>query len=162
MGIDNMSFENISQVTKMYTDAWYCYSGYDFISRHIANVKENNTYQYLYTHQGEHSLGSGKLGGEYGVSHGDELYLQFYPFINQEWDLNEEDSEMSELLMSLWKNFIKNGDPSTSETKWEPIVDGFDRKYLHLNGSATMEDSEEIKSRMSFWDEMMNGFFDNI
>ena len=40
--LQNMTFSNIDEITKMYTDSWYCYSGYDFISRHIANVKENN------------------------------------------------------------------------------------------------------------------------
>ena len=155
-----MTFDNIDQITKMYTDSWYCYSGYDFISRHIANVKENNTYQYLYTHQGEYSPGS-DLEGHYGVSHGDELILQFTPFMESTLILNAKDTEMAELLMSLWKNFIKYGDPSTDETTWEPIRDGNDRKYLQLNESATMGDSDEIKDRMNFWDGLMNGVFDD-
>merc|ERR1712141_768164 len=96
--LEYMSFENVTEITKMYTDSWYCYSGYDFISRHIANVKENNTYQYLYTHDGEYSLQS-DLKGHYGVSHGDELFLQFYPFLSDEIVLNEEDQNMSDLLI---------------------------------------------------------------
>ena len=161
--LEYMSFENVTEITKMYTDSWYCYSGYDFISRHIANVKENNTYQYLYSHNGENSLpslGHSNYTGPLGVAHGDELFLQFHPFLNNAVVLNDNDSAMSELLVSLWKNFIKNGDPSTTGTSWEPIVDGNDRKYLHLNESAIMEDSNEIKQRMTFWDNLMNKFYD--
>ena len=154
--LDYMTFENITQVTNMHSDSWFCYASYDLITRHIANVKQNNTYQYLYTHQGEHSLGDSRLGGELGVEHGDELYLQFFPFAAEDIKLNEEDEEMSEILMSLWKNFIKHGKPSTADISWEPIVDGNDRKYLHLNGSAAMQDSSEVKERMVFWDQVMN------
>ena len=114
----------------------------------------------MYTHKGDYSLPH--LEGYYGVSNGDELFLQFSPFLNSEIELSTNDTKMSELLMGLWKNFIKSGDPSTSETIWEPIVDGNDRKYLQLMlDNATMEDSDEIKERMNFWDRLMNGVFDD-
>jgi len=97
----------------MYTDSWYCYSGHDFITRHISNVKENNTYQYIYTHKGESS--------PLGVSHGDELNLQFYPYLEDVIPLEEEDQKMSDLFVELWKSFIKNGSPTAKTVAWEPI-----------------------------------------
>jgi len=162
--LENMIFENIENITNMYTDAWYCYSGHDFITRHISNVKENNTFQYVYTHKGEFS--------PLGVSHGDEIPLQFFPYRNQEYDPDEpdiittkEDKEMSDLFIELWKNFVKNGKPNEkniTNVNWEAIWDINDRHYLNLNLIATMEDlSGEFEERMNFWDNLMNGMFDN-
>merc|ERR1719167_1520246 len=111
--LENMTFDNINEITSMYTDSWYCYSGHDFITRHISNVKENNTYQYIYTHKGESS--------PLGVSHGDELNLQFYPYLEDVIPLEEEDQKMSYLFIELWKSFIKNGSPTAKTVAWEPI-----------------------------------------
>ena len=161
--LEYMTFDNVTQVTKMYTDSWFCYAAYDFVSRHIANVKQNNTYQYLYTHQGEHSLYPNKkpqLASSYGVAHADELFLQFLPYAKEEVKLNSDDEEMSGILMSLWKSFIKGGNPSTDNVVWEPIVSNDDRKYLCLNQSATMDGSSAIDDRMVFWDGLMNGIYD--
>lgn len=155
--LENMTFANINQTTNMYTDAWYCYSGHDFITRHISNVKENNTFQYVYTHNGENSI--------YGVSHGDELPLQFYPYVGMEDPTEPEDQKMSDLFIELWKNFVKNGKPTeknVTNVNWEAIWDINDRHYLNLNVNATMEDlSGEFEERMNFWDNLMNGMFDN-
>merc|ERR1711974_269883 len=96
------------------------------MGRHIANVKQNNTYQYLYTHKGEHSL-TEKLNGPHGVDHADELFLQFYPFVKDVVKLNENDQSMSKILMSLWKSFIKHGNPSTDEIIWQPIISSTER-----------------------------------
>ena len=68
-----MTFDNIDQITKMYTDSWYCYSGYDFISRHIANVKENRAG----THLGRAGKGRTEIGRrEVGGRHGRERVVQ--------------------------------------------------------------------------------------
>ena len=152
-GLENMIFDNIDNITNMYTDSWYCYSGHDFITRHISNVKENNTYQYIYTHKGNFS--------PLGVSHGDELILQFYPYLNQNIELENEDKKMSDLLVELWKSFIKNGSPSAKDVTWEPIWDVNDRHYLNLSTHPIMEDlSGPYEKRMNFWDNLMNGMFD--
>jgi len=152
--LENMTFDNINEITSMYTDSWYCYSGHDFITRHISNVKENNTYQYIYTHKGESS--------PLGVSHGDELNLQFYPYLEDVIPLEEEDQKMSDLFIELWKSFIKNGSPTAKTVAWEPIWDINDRHYLNLSTNAFMEDlSGNYEERMNFWDNLMNGVFDS-
>ena len=156
-----MTYENITQVTDMHSDSWFCYASYDFVSRHIPNVKQNNTYQYLYTYQAEHSLFPVEEP-PFGVAHADELFLQFYPFADQKYNLNAEDQKMSDILISLWKNFIKFGNPSTQSISWNPIVDLNDRKYLYLNNTPVMKDSLKLKERMEFWDLLMNGKFDRI
>ena len=159
--LDNMTFENIEQITNMYTDSWYCYSGHDFITRHISNVKENNTFQYVYTHKGGFSPRN-------LTSHEEELPLQFFPYVGMD-DIDiidrTDDQEMSDLFIELWKNFVKNGKPTeknVTNVNWEAIWDINDRHYLNLKVNATMEDlSGEFEDRMNFWDNLMNGMFDN-
>ena len=72
---------------------------------------------------------------------------------------------MSDLFIELWKNFVKNGKPTetnVTNVNWEAIWDINDRHYLNLNLIATMEDlSGEFEERMNFWDNLMNGMFDN-
>ena len=156
--LDGMTFDNISNITNMYTDSWYCYSGHDFITRHISNVKENNTYQYLYTHNGD-------TGSPNGASHGDELTLQFYPYLECPYDLGDEDKVMSDILIEFWKSFVINGRPTAhqngKEIPWDPIWDITDRHYMNLTVDPTMETlSGRFKERMDFWDNLMNGVFD--
>ena len=101
-----------------------------------------------------------RLNGPHGVDHADELYLQFYPFVKNLVELNANDESMSKILMSLWKSFIKHGNPSTDDIVWQPIISSTEREYLHLNGTAQMEQSSELQDRMEFWDTLMNGFYD--
>merc|ERR1712038_1667627 len=75
----------------------------------------------------------------FGVCHADDLYMLFDPlFVNWIPDegLNNADSSVSDTMIELWKNFIKTGNPSTTDLVWDPIndsaPDGIDRKYLWL------------------------------
>ena len=56
-------------------------------------------------------------GGPYGVAHSDEQFLQLYPYgsnvLPGQDVLNNADQAVSDHLQSLWKNFIKVGNPST-------------------------------------------------
>ena len=63
---------------------------------------------------GAHS-GTNPLG-PYGISHGDEMYLQFSPYFGDYVGngLNKADSRVSKTLLELWKNFVKTGNPSTN------------------------------------------------
>ena len=67
---------------------------------------------------GEHSYTEAcDQGGPYGVAHGDETFLQFYPYGSNIWpneDLfNKADQAVSDTVVSLWKSFIIQGNPST-------------------------------------------------
>ena len=58
-----------------------------------------------------------------GIAHSDELFFQWY---NPDRPLNEEDSEFSLRLTTMWTNFVKYGDPTPPETElgfaWEPSL----------------------------------------
>merc|ERR1712150_339551 len=97
----------------------------------------------------------GGRGGPYGVAHGDELFYMFSPFVNQSLTLNEEDNQMSDIILSLWKTFIKTGKPSAGIINWDPILDLTSRQYLKLNLNSYMEYPDDIKNNMKFWDKIV-------
>ena len=158
--IEYLSIVNITHFTMMYTDAWYFFAAYDFISKHLPNMgKDNNIYQYHYTHQGEHSLSVELgLGGPYGVGHCDETFLQFHPYMNKlsTRQLSNADKVQSSMLVKSWKNFIKTGNPSTEIVLWSPIKSTADRSYLNIKMSSSMEYSSDVATRMEFWDDLIN------
>ena len=157
--IQYLDLVNITHFTDMYTDAWYFFSAYDFISKHLPNVGSGNQiYQYQYTYQGENSLSVEKgYGGPYGVCHCDETFLQFYPYMNKSISLNFMDYRQSKVLVALWKNFVKTGNPSTKDIVWEPIKDMETGAYLNIKTSSVMERSKDVEERMKFWDDLLNG-----
>jgi carboxylesterase type B len=158
--VDGVSFENIGNITKMYTDALFGYPVHEFVSRRLSNkgkiFYQNSTFQYQFTHQGQYSLTLflGQ-GGPYGAAHVDELFYMFSPFSSQNIVLNEDDKKMSNIILSLWKSFIKTGEPSTGKIIWDPILDSTSRQYLNLNLNSSMEYPDEIKSDMKFWDKII-------
>ena len=158
--VNGVTFENIGNMTQMYTDAWFGHPVHDFVTRRVSNNRkifyQNSTFQYRFTHQGQFSLTTllGQ-GGPYGVAHGDELFYMFSPFVNQSLTLNEEDNLMSDIILSLWKNFIKTGKPSKGIINWDPILDLTSRQYLKLNLNSYMEYPDDIKNNMKFWDKIV-------
>ena len=158
--VEALTFENIQNITNMYTDSWFAHPVHDFVSRLVSNKQkinyQNTTFQYRFTHQGQFSLTMfiGQ-GGPYGVDHADEMTYMFSPYIKQPIKLNDNDKKMSEILLSLWKNFAKTGNPSTDKVIWDPIVDLPSRQYLNLNLNPVMEYPDEIKRNMEFWDKIV-------
>ena len=61
-----------------------------------------------------------------GVAHADELYLQWAHMDNVEHPLNQEDSEISLRLTTMWTNFVKYGNPTPPEQDlgftWNPVT----------------------------------------
>ena len=156
--IKYLDLVNITHFTDMFTDSWYLFSAYDFISKHLPNKGSNNKiYQYEYSYQGENSLSVVKgYGGPYGVCHCDETFLQFHPYMNKSFDLNFMDNRQSKLLISLWKNFVKTGNPSTEDVVWDPITDIDNWGYLNIETSSVMERSKDLEYRMKFWEDLLN------
>ena len=83
-----------------------------------------------------------------GVSHADELFLQWSPFVFVDWDLSTNDSITSQHITRLWANFVKTGDPGE---EWRP-VNSDDKMYLNINLDPQMERRDEYyNQRMEFW-----------
>lgn len=156
--IKYLDLVNITHFTNMYTDSWYFFSAYDFISKHLPNKgSSNKIYQYQYSYQGDNSLSVEKgYGGPFGVSHCDETFLQFHPYMNKSFSLSKMDNLQSKLLIKLWKNFVKTGNPSTENIEWDPITDINNWAYLNIQTSSVMEHSVDVENRMKFWEDLLN------
>ena len=89
------------------------------------------------------------------MAHADELFYMFSPFFNQNIVLNEDDQKMSGIILSLWKNFIKTGEPSTGKIIWDPVLDAASRQYFNLNLNSSMEVSDDVTSNMNFWKDIV-------
>ena len=151
--IDNINQENLQSVTDMYTDATFLHGNYKTAEYFMK--KGVKTYQYILTYVGEHSFS--ELFGipVMGVGHADDLQYLF----NQKVKLNVKDTEVKDLMIEAWTNFASNGDPNGmkigAKNVWETIDEG--RKYWNISGTQpTMEFSDEIRERMTFWDSIMN------
>ena len=77
----------------------------------------------------------------------------------------EEDMKVSKMLMSLWINFAKYGDPtppfnrdSDDEFYWAQSTSGTFPLYANISGSlpSMVEVSEEYNRRMGFWTQLLN------
>ena len=101
--------------------------------------------------------------GPYGVAHGDETFLQFYPYYKMKLPLNKADVSVSSKLLELWKNFVKSGNASTSDVQWIPVKGASNRRYLRLTYAASsyMEYSIEWEERMNIWDEVTKEIYKN-
>ena len=59
-----------------------------------------------------------------GVTHQDELYFFWNPFWEKNYPLNEQDSQMSLKLTTMWTNFAKFGHPTSGQDadqiQWVP------------------------------------------
>ena len=66
------------------------------------------------------------------------------------------DYRQSKILISLWKNFVKTGNPSTEDVEWDPITDIDTWSYLNIEVSSVMERSKDVTERMKFWDNLLN------
>jgi len=161
--LDNMNIEHIHNIIEMLTDSAFGYGVHDFISRHTPFINDSTMQQYIYFHEGEYSLSANLDAGRYGVCHADETYLQFHPFYIPNHGLNSADQSVSEIILTLWKNFIKFGTAGTDELNWIPIhfeEDGtLYRKYLRLtySESSFMEYPKEWQDRMIMWDNVIYG-----
>ena len=87
-----------------------------------------------------------------GVSHADELFLQFFGSSS----LGSSDNLVSRHITTMWSNFIKFGDPTPpgGDFVWDPVTKE-KREYLVLDEVLKMEMSQEYTERMQFWRQIM-------
>ncbi|RXG51373.1 Pyrethroid hydrolase Ces2e [Armadillidium vulgare] len=76
------------------------------------------------------------------ISHGEDLMFLFYggEFLKVKLE-SEKDLKMRDILLNLWINFAKTGNPTppSSDFKWHPTTsDSF--RYLSLTTSPVMKD----------------------
>lgn len=142
---------------QMISDSWFVWPTEKAISKHNGTL-----FYYLYDHHAEHSFAeiyNCVLG--LGVSHMDELLALFTqkPYFKQ---LNERDKRVSELMIDLWVNFAKEGNPtpqpinryvqttSSKDFVWEDSASN-NPKYIHIQTENLSMQTSLFKNRMAFW-----------
>merc|ERR1719228_2337427 len=110
----------------------------------------------MFSYRGEHRIldSYGVEPGLFGVSHVDEMLYLFDPLHHHDLqDMNQSDENIRELLVSLWTNFAKYGDPTppgTTTISWAQVENS--GMYLNISGTVpSMEKRELYENRMQFW-----------
>lgn len=97
-----------------------------------------------------------------GVCHGDDLFYLF-PF-NMSGFPNplktNSDRLTSSLMLSLWTNMAKFGNPNPLSQRdlgiiWEPLSPEGNELYLRIGSGLTLENDQALKSRVDHWNKLM-------
>jgi len=146
--VGNVTLDDLDQMTKMFSDAFFWYGVYRFIEIHREH-SEGKLFQYMNKHvnDGIQFIWSGAEHID-GVIHADELSIEFSPYIGvPNRNLSESDTVASKFMTTTWTNFMKTGDPGMG---WDPITRTA-WKYMSLSNVPTMEMEEDFLDRMDFW-----------
>ena len=72
------------------------------------------------------------------------------PLYYQDRTLDDNDRQMSDVLLKAWSTFIKSGVPEVDGVDWSPISVA-NNQYLLLDNSPKMERSQDYEDKMTFW-----------
>lgn len=145
---------------QMVSDSWFVWPTEQAVSKHNGTL-----FYYLYDHQGEHSFAEifNSVQG-LGVSHMDELLALFTqkPYFKE---LNERDKRVSKLMVDMWVNFAKEGNPtpqpvsrhiqtnSDKDFVWEQSASNSPR-FIHIQTNNLTMQTSLFKTRMEFWKQL--------
>nr|XP_012224497.1 PREDICTED: esterase FE4-like [Linepithema humile] len=143
-------------VINMYSDAWFNHGTYRAVRDFVAN-KTSPVYFYYFAYKGN-SLEFDDFTNDYGVTHGAEME---YLFPLEEWNgenKSEDDSDMIDLMTTLWYNFALSGNPTPNNTQlqWNSTTTNSLEDILVIDGKNTSMKSGLLTKRMSFWDCLEN------
>ncbi|CAL4205904.1 unnamed protein product, partial [Meganyctiphanes norvegica] len=90
-----------------------------------------------------------------GVSHGDDL-IHIFSFPYTMGKFTQQDQDVSEILISMWTNFITTGSPQdasiTDHTLWMPVDKKIeDVSYYNISPHPTMIQGTYKRKMINFW-----------
>ncbi|XP_050685010.1 venom carboxylesterase-6-like [Leptidea sinapis] len=128
---------------------------------HAAKAKQP-TYMYRYAYRSQWSLSHLMSGKEdnFGVSHGDDVFMLFN-FATNTTSSGPGDDKMREVLLDLVYSYASTGTPKVPNTKWLQVnPDSPDLDYLEIDGPNKIEmRSSDDFGYKRFWDSL--GFIEN-
>ena len=153
-GTRNITLDHIGNITDMFTDSFFWVGVDKYIDYHL-KYSSRPVFHYINHHLNDISqitwAGVPVLPG---VSHADELWIEWGPFLGLNRTLSQGDIEASLHLTELWSNFVKYGDPSppgTDGVAWEEVT-ADSKKYLKLDSQMSMEArTDTYLDRMQYW-----------
>ena len=154
--LEDLTIDNLNQITEMYTDAAFFFGNNRFVELHRGHA-EGTLYQYMnkYINDGFQVIWAPGLDSLPGVSHSAELTLEFSPYIGMEnKNLTARDAAASLFITTAFTNFMKTGDPGLG---WDPITQS-DWKYMSIQEEPAMEMEATYLDRMEFWHYVISKF----
>ncbi|XP_075211793.1 carboxylic ester hydrolase-like [Lycorma delicatula] len=139
---------SISEVIKMYTDAWFMQCATSVLRNHQGDANF-----YYFAQRGPHSstFGLSNSTEYFGVSHGDDL-MYIFPLKSMTSSrkyLTTDERKIQQEMVSLWTNFAIHGDP-TPDGKWKKSSsENFD--YLHIENGQFQTRNNFLPERVKFW-----------
>ncbi|KOC63848.1 Venom carboxylesterase-6 [Habropoda laboriosa] len=126
--------------------------GFEKASRLQAKVNKSPVWTYYYSYRAQHSFSEAMSGSNknFGVSHGDDLFLVLDKTISN--TTKPDDLKMQEYLIDFYTSFAIEGIPNIGHAKWEPLNSDQDFRYLHIANltSISMESSRNFAEK-DFW-----------
>jgi len=145
---------NLNTLEAMISDGMFFQCAIDTVKLHTQHSKAP-VFSYLYGHRGlltYSMLFSSDLDVEYGVTHGDEIFLMFaIPFVPPL--LVPGDIATAENLLDLWTSFSATGVPvkNNSNIEWLPAKAG-EMRYMLIKDELAMVNGEyPFANRVSKW-----------
>ncbi|XP_025161106.1 venom carboxylesterase-6-like [Harpegnathos saltator] len=124
-------------------------------ARMQATINRSPVWYYYYSYRSVDSWANilaGKKIKDYGVSHGDDVYL----IVDTPWmdpTKKKEDSDMQRVLIDIWVSFATNGVPKVGGVEW-PGLDPTKKEfhYLHIASPTNISmDSCANLGEKEFW-----------
>lgn len=92
---------------------------------------KSKTFLYYYDHHPEYPAESPRAG--FGAAHSDEMPLVFHQFgLPGRPKATDIDIAMSEMIISYWTNFAKNGDPNGKDLHYWPVYSNTKPQAMHF------------------------------
>ena len=151
-GDEDVTLENIHGLIDIYSDIDFWMAEHRAVTLLTSLPGHLPVYEYLFSHLGALSFGDG-----YGVGHFDEVHYLFNPQASEFPALKEQDFTVRDLMVGLWTNFAKTGNPTSSNDfgfEWTPF-DPDQPEYLNINTNPVMEYSDEFRRRRDFWENLV-------
>ena len=145
--------DHITYMTDMFTDSFFLFGITKYIDDYHLKFSSRPVYQYINSHHNERNQFNVFVFPPLspnlpGVSHADELFLQWSPFLFNDYELSSSDVMTSKHITRMWANFVKTGNPGG---EWSPVEES-NKMYLNLNTNPQMEHRDEsFNERMEFW-----------
>ncbi|XP_014479888.1 PREDICTED: juvenile hormone esterase-like [Dinoponera quadriceps] len=138
----------------------------------LANIQmqigHDSTYLYKFSYDNRECLLKKMMNiTDRGVTHVQELFYLFYPYVMKQFDippyaLDSEDYKTTDRFTQMWTDFAKTGNPTPAVTDliptvWEPLQAGQMYNYLDIDKELQMKidrkgeqrcDWEKIKSKL--------------